>query len=149
MEFPPNSFFITTNIAHESSLLEEFVREKLHRLYKADVPVILSSEIHYSANNGLATVPDDVVAILIRQQEIPPSIYTHKRDSGFFVTEGLNGRPEQFYVLLVNCGQDRRCIIKGAVQARLFHPANAIARETFLRHDYEASRAMAEPLPMY
>ncbi|KAF6222461.1 hypothetical protein HO133_001547 [Letharia lupina] len=139
MALPPNSFFVTTDIAHESSLLEAFVGEKLLRLYKIDIPIFASGVINNSADMGPATVPDEVVAILIMQQEMPPVIYTHKNDSGFFVTEGLSGRPQQSFVLLVNCGYSQGCTIEGKVQVRLFHPANTIARETFLRHKfYEA-----------
>ena len=94
MALPPNSFFVTIDIAHESSLLEAFVGEKLLRLYKIDIPIFASGVINNSADMGPATVSDEVVAILIMQQEMPPVIYTHKNDSGFFVTEGLSGRPQ-------------------------------------------------------
>lgn len=125
-----------TNIAHSNHLLEEFVQGKLQLLDKISVPVALAGKIQNPANDPPTTVPADVVAVLIRQRGIPATIAVRTVDTGYVVTESASSKPEEFYVLFVNCGKNRESSIEGTVEVRYFTPRNAFARAVFFAAYY-------------
>ena len=133
---PWGRFFLVTDIAASPSILEEFVHEQVLRLDHISVPVKIGGTIENLPNSGPTTVPEDVVAVLIRQRRIPPTIAVKKLETGYLVTEAASAKREEFYLLFINCDKGRRCTIDGTVGVRYFYPRNAVARATLFAAYY-------------
>lgn len=136
MSVPSDRLTRVTDIAHSTALLEIFVQERLIRLDNISVPVTTSGVLRHPANDPPTTVPVDVVAVLIKQRRVPATIVVRGVDTGFVVTESRSSKPEEFYVLFVNCGEGRRCTIEGTMEVRYFHPRDGAARATFFAAYY-------------
>ena len=76
-------------------------------------------------------VPSDVVAILIRQPEIPATFSLVDSSTGYVVTESEPSKPEEFYVLLTDPTDGRSCTIEGTVEVRYLYPRDPVAEATF------------------
>ena len=133
---PWGRFFLVTDIAQFPSILEAFVHEQVLSLDHISVPVKIGDTIDNFPNSVPTTVPEDVVAVLIRQLKIPPTIAVRKLETGYLVTDAASAKREEFFLLLVNCGKGRRCTIEGAVGVRYFYPRNAVARATLFAAYY-------------
>lgn len=129
-------FLNVTDIAHSAYLLEQFVQEKLQVLENISVPVTLGGKLHNPANDPPTRVPADVVAVMIRQKNIPATITVNLVNTGYVVTESTSSKPEEYYLLFVNCGAHRRCSIEGTVEVRYFMPRDPVARAVFFAKYY-------------
>ena len=134
--FETDRLLNVTDIAHSNSLLERMVYEKLQILDNISVPVFLGGKLHNSANDPPTRVPVDVVAVLIKQKNIPANITVSLVDTGYEVTESSINKPDEYWLLFVNCRKHRSCSIEGTMEVRYFKPLDLVARAVFFAAYY-------------
>ncbi|KAF6219721.1 hypothetical protein HO133_003546 [Letharia lupina] len=139
MSIPSDYLLVATHLAHSPSLLEAFVHESLLRLTNISIPVTIDDVTRNLPTSPPTTVPEDVVAILIRQRALPATIGVNGVEAGYVVTETASSTAEVFWVLFVNFGPGRACTVEGAVEVRYFYPRDADARAMFLAAYYDDS----------
>ena len=148
MSIPKHRFLLVTDIAHSPSLLEDFVQKTLLHFDSMSILVTIDGVQRHLPNDPPTVVPEDVVAVLIRQPELPATIAFIPGESGYVVKESASGKPEQFYVLFVNCGEGSSCTIEGTVEVRYFYPRDADARAIFFASYYNSTRDVFGPREM-
>ena len=78
-------------------------------------------DLHITPQDPPFIVPSDVVAVLIKQAEIPSTFGVEESPAGYVVKERDSGRPQEYYLLFNSTEGGRRCIIEACVEVRYFY----------------------------
>ena len=80
--------------------------------------------LHNDAHSSPLLVPSNVVAVLIRQPEIPATFSVEESVFGYIVEERTPSKPEEYYLLFNRDTDGRTCTIEASVQVRYFYIAD-------------------------
>ena len=124
LTLPSDRLSLATNYAHLPSFLERLVQERLLVLDGVSIPVKIGNILHNNAHSSPLLVPSNVVAVLIRQPEIPATFSVEESEFGYIVEERTPSKPEEYYLLFNRDTDGRTCTIEALVQVRYFYIAD-------------------------
>ena len=126
LTLPSDRLSLVTKYAHSPSLLEKFVAHRLLDLDGVFIPVRIGGIVHNTAHSSPLMLPPNVVAVLIKQPQIPATFSVEESPAGYVVKEREPIKPAEYYVLFYTTVGFRRCTIEAFVEVRFFYYANEI-----------------------
>ncbi|KAM0801066.1 hypothetical protein BDR22DRAFT_907146 [Usnea florida] len=126
LTLPSGRLSLATNYAHLPSFLESLVQERLLVLDGVSIPVKIGNTLHNNAHSSPLFVPSNVVAVLIRQPEIPATFRVEESEFGYIVEERTPSKPEEYYLLFNRNTDGRTCTIEALVEVRYFYIADQL-----------------------
>ena len=123
LTLPSDRLSHATKYAHSSFSLERFVEERLLALDGVFIPVRIGGIVHNSTHCSPLILPPNVVAVLIKQPQIPATFTVEESPAGYVVKEREPIKPAEYYLLFNSARGGRRCTIEAFVELRYFYYA--------------------------